>query len=91
MVATFVFHEDPGHGWLEVTRADMAKVNLSPSDFSGYSYRNSRDSKYYLEEDADATKFLVAWRDRFGSLPKFDNRYRHNTFIRKLPSIRPPH
>ena len=34
----FIFHEDPGHGWLQVSRGDLADVGLTRAAFSSYSY-----------------------------------------------------
>jgi hypothetical protein len=47
-------------------------LGLTPSDFSSYSYRNNDD--LYLEEDADATKFIVAYRQATGNDPKYRER-----------------
>jgi len=54
----FNFYNDPGHGWLEVTTAQVAAVGLKVSDFSRSSYR--RGNTLYLEEDCDAGRFLTA-------------------------------
>lgn len=51
------FHTDPGHGWLEVSRADLATLGIA-GNVSSYSYQN-RD-RVYLEEDCDATLYLEA-------------------------------
>ena len=59
----WTFHSDPGHGWLEVARADLEALGLL-SSISHYSYQ--RGERVYLEEDCDATKFyaklaLLGW------------------------------
>jgi hypothetical protein len=54
------FHSDPGHGWIEITLSQILDAGLKPSDFSSYSYRDG--SKFYLEEDCDAPKFLSAYK-----------------------------
>ena len=63
---TFTFHNDPGHGWLQVSGDDILAAGLKPSDFSRYSYWTrspfSGGDTYYLEEDCDAVKFLAAYR-----------------------------
>ncbi len=61
-MASFTFHVDPGHGWLEVSCEWLARVDLEPSDFSGYSYIGNFNM--YLEEDCDMAIFLAAWRKR---------------------------
>ena len=82
----FVFHTDPGHGWLEVTDAQIAAVGLSRADFSTYSF--AADDRCFLEEDCDAPKFLVAF-EKIGQ--KFDIREANSdrdSFIRRLRHIR---
>jgi hypothetical protein len=36
------FVNDPGHGWLIVSRKQLDLVGLQPSDFSSYSYQELR-------------------------------------------------
>jgi hypothetical protein len=54
------FVNDPGHGWLIVSRKQLDLVGLQPSDFSSYSYKNSEvnPTHFALEEDCDAGLFL---------------------------------
>ena len=55
----YKFFEDPGHGWLEVTRAELARLGIL-KQISSYSYQ-SRDGRFvYLEEDSDMAKFAKA-------------------------------
>jgi hypothetical protein len=58
---------DPGHGWLLVTVAQLAEVNLDPGDFTRYSYR--RGDIVALEEDCDMATFLRAYQDARGETP----------------------
>lgn len=51
---------DPSHGWASVLVSDLAKVGLSPSDFSHCSYR--RGEVCALEEDCDLRIYLDALR-----------------------------
>ncbi|MET4545679.1 hypothetical protein ABIE26_002997 [Pedobacter africanus] len=54
---TFWFHQDPGHGWLQVSHALLTELKIT-KDITSFSYR---DSKYaYLEEDLDLGTFLGA-------------------------------
>ena len=64
---TFTIYTDNAHGWLAVTFADLADVNLSPLDFSRFSYH--RGETLYLEEDCDASKFLAAYQAKHGGMP----------------------
>lgn len=77
----FLFHEDPGHGWLEVSMADLSAVNLTPNDFSSFSYeRNTaRGRRYFLEEDCDATVFITAYRRQHGRSPEHRAVCHHNS------------
>lgn len=85
MTTTFNFHNDPGHGWIEVNLHEMRRSGLNPTDFSVYSYR--RGNTFYLEEDCDAAKFIAAWQERTGEHAKFKDCYAETTFIRDLPPI----
>ena len=53
------FFEDPGHGWLEVTRAELERLGLLDK-ISGYSYQSIDGLFVYLEEDSDLMKFAKA-------------------------------
>ncbi len=89
-----VFWNDPGHGWFEANYSDLVLLDIHRV-ISGYSYR--KGDKVYLEEDCDATKYVVAI---FGEHPENDpmfplwksmirDEYRENIFIRKLNHYRP--
>jgi hypothetical protein len=53
---TFTHLQDPGHGWLIVSRGDLAQVGMSRADFSQCSY--VRGDTIALEEDCDMPRFL---------------------------------
>jgi hypothetical protein len=53
---TFTYLQDPGHGWLIVSRADLAAAGMSPADFSQCSYMHG--DTIALEEDCDMPRFL---------------------------------
>lgn len=55
MTKTYTMYSDPGHGWLKVTKADLAKLGITDK-VSSYSYM--RGNYAYLEEDCDASLFL---------------------------------
>lgn len=80
----FTYHTDPGHGWLEVSAADLKAVGLTAKDFSAYSYRGN--GKLYLEEDCDASKFVAAYEAKHGRKAEYQERYAERSFIRRLPS-----
>lgn len=88
MKKTFTFHTDPGHGWLEVSAADLAGTGLAASSFSAYSY--ILRGVLYLEEDCDAPLFIDAWKKLHGpdSFSHVEN-YKEHTPIRNYPSNNP--
>ena len=81
----FRFIEDPGHGWLEVDRADLNRFGLGAST-SGCSYQN-RD-KVYLEEDCDAGPFVDAVKAA-GNTVEIVTVYQENTPIRNYAGYTP--
>jgi hypothetical protein len=59
---TFTYLQDPGHGWLIVSRGDLTEAGLSPADFSSCSY--VRGDTLALEEDCDMPRFLKRLDER---------------------------
>ena len=59
---TFTYLQDPGHGWLIVSRGDLAGAGMSPADFSSCSY--VRGDTIALEEDCDMPRFLKRLDER---------------------------
>lgn len=53
----YIYHTDPGHGWIEVPIVELARLQLKPSP---YSYRKGANA--YLEEDCDASAWAEAKR-----------------------------
>ncbi len=78
MNTTFVKHDDPGHGWLQVTLTDLDTVGTSIDDYSGYSYR--KGNILFLEEDCDASKFVNLWKIKFGSYPRITHKHHRGDF-----------
>jgi hypothetical protein len=56
-MTTYTFHTDPGHGWLEVSRSELAMLHIDDA-ISAYSYQAG--DKVFLEEDCDASLFVDA-------------------------------
>jgi len=75
---TYIFHSDPGHGWLEVDRSELKRLGIE-NKISECSYR--RGNKVFLEEDCDATVFLEA-KKQHGEPFDFEERYEEHTPIR---------
>ena len=80
---TFVYYQDPGHGWIEVDTQLLNTLGIA-SKISGYSYISG--TTVYLEEDCDAGTFLQAFEAKHGKKPELISRYSEDTFIRDLPS-----
>jgi hypothetical protein len=75
---TYRFFADPGHGWLEVPRAEVVE---SGAKISAYSYYDPATDRAYLEEDCDAPAFLAATGMDWGSA----GRTLHSSAPRRLP------
>ena len=88
----FVYYQDPGHGWVEVSLAILIDLGIA-SQVSHYSYVDDthtyiNDPLVYLEEDCDAGLFIEAFQKKHGSQPDLYSMYQENIFIRKLPRYR---
>jgi hypothetical protein len=69
MTKTFKFHEDPGHGWIEVTIRELRELNIADK-ITRYSYW--KKGVAFLEEDCDASTFIRAYMDKYREKPKFE-------------------
>ena len=65
----FLFITDPGHGWLVCNIDDANAVGLSIYEFSSSSF--VEDGVLFLEEDCDATLFVLAYEAAIGQKPTF--------------------
>ena len=57
-MSKFVFHSDPGHGWLQVPKKLIRELGIG-KEISSYSYQD--EDFLYLEEDCDAVLFIEAY------------------------------
>ena len=64
----YEFHEDGGHGWLKVTRADLDALGIA-GFISVFSYITPSEQVVYLEEDCDASHFFRAYKKAFKGFP----------------------
>jgi hypothetical protein len=78
MKKTYVFHEDPGHGWLAVKRKELVQLNLM-NKISTCSYQNG--DTVYLEEDCDAGLFIEKMKE-LNQEVEIRRSFRENTPIR---------
>lgn len=85
MKPVFLFHEDPGHGWLAVDEETAREIGLEPSDFSKCSYRLG--TTLYLEEDCDASLFAEYWRKLGREFLTKSIYYNGECFVRNLNRI----
>lgn len=65
----FRFITDPSHGWLMASIDDVNEVGLSIYEFSSSSF--VEDGVLFLEEDCDATLFVLAYEATVGRKPTF--------------------
>lgn len=72
------FYSDPGHGWLEVKRSELAFLGILET-ISGFSYQ--KGDSVFLEEDCDAPKFFRA-KDAAGVVYSIKDVYQEETPIR---------
>lgn len=85
-MSAYTFHADPGHGWLQVTHAEIARLGID-GQISGYSYRDATHA--YLEEDCDAPAFTEAKAAR-GEPMTLEYRHTNNDSpIRRKACYRP--
>lgn len=77
--ATINFHEDGGHGWLEVPKYIVKALGIAEK-ISGYSYM--KDDRVYLEEDCDLSIFLDALTANMVQIVGQSNA---RTFFRMVP------
>lgn len=81
----YLFHSDPGHGWLEVPETDLAALGMKKRDFSSYSYQ--KDEVLYLEEDDDASKFINRYKEIHGDFKYTVQDYNDEAPIRNYRRI----
>jgi len=79
----YIFHSDPGHGWLAVKRSELIKLNILDK-VSPYSYQ--RGGTVYLEEDCDASLFFKA-KEAIGEKVDYRESHLENTPIRHYESF----
>lgn len=81
---TYIFHSDPGHGWLAVKKSELTELQIMQA-ITPYSYM--KGDTVYLEEDCDMTTFVRRFEQIFGQKPKMRDSYLENTPIRYYPQF----
>jgi len=56
----YLFHSDPGHGWLQVKRQELKELGILDK-ISNYSYQ--KGDNVYLEEDCDYSLFVERMKE----------------------------
>jgi len=69
---------------LEVSPSDLKAVGLTVENISGYSYKNRRGNRLFLEEDCDASKFFMAYKEKHGAYPTYVESYCDDEFPESL-------
>ena len=82
----YIFHTDPGHGWIAVKRKELADLGVLDK-VSSYSYQKGQT--VYLEEDCDAALFFNAYRAKHNTDPKYRESHLERTPIRYYDGFRP--
>lgn len=82
---TYVFHSDPGHGWLAVKKSELTELQVMGL-ITEYSYMNG--DTVYLEEDCDMHTFVSRFEQILGQKPKLRHSYLENTPIRYYARFR---
>jgi hypothetical protein len=78
-MTTYTYHQDPGHGWIEVPLSEVDRLGIRPSP---YSYRT--DEAAYLEEDCDAGLFIEAKKAKGEPYQFREVHSNRDSFIRNL-------
>lgn len=55
----YVFENDPGHGWMGVPLQELNDLGIA-NDITTFSYFDEKKGIVWLEEDCDASCFLIA-------------------------------
>ena len=86
-LAVIRYVEDPGHGWLIVTPAQMASYGITEAQISPYSYRSPDGREIALEEDGDAGVFFTAFKRAHDAEPYFAREHQDPCPIRNWPGF----
>ena len=80
---TYIIYEDPGHAWVAVPMDHLIALGVADK-ITDYSYLLAGTA--YLEEDCDLGVFVLAYKEKFGKLPHFKQKYQENCHIRHYPN-----
>tara|TARA_R110000787_G_scaffold254163_2_gene359464 strand:- start:40 stop:348 length:309 start_codon:yes stop_codon:yes gene_type:complete len=80
----FNFIQDPGHGWIQVTK-DLAQTLGFQNQITSYSYHDQ--DYYYLEEDGDAGLLFEALKNNKTTWIINDEYTNGDSFVRSLARV----
>lgn len=80
-----IFHEDPGHGWIQVPRSLIEVLQIG-NRISSYSYQSG--NLCYLEEDDDAAVLMEACKREGIKIEFIEQSTNNDSFIRSLERFR---
>ena len=87
------FHYDAEHEWLEVSNAQMMKIDILLNQISSFSYVDNGvyylETTWYLEGDCDATLFIRTARDQGIDVQWTEKDDGERSFIQSLKPIDP--
>lgn len=86
MHKTLNFHNDPGHGWLEVEKPDLMALGIA-EQITPFSYEQGE--RVFLEEDQDAPLFMREARASGWRVETTDCYTPGSSFVRNLEPYRP--
>lgn len=81
----YIFHDDPGHGWLQVPLGHLVMLGIE-KEITGFSYLDNQFA--YLEEDLDFGTFVKGYAAALSVemktfKPKFESNYTADSPIRQ--------
>ena len=87
MAMKFTYHQDPSHGWVEVSVKALKELGADLSKISAYSYCRpmTTETLVYLEEDGDVMVLINALKERDIEFEFESVHTNHDCFCRSLP------
>ena len=79
--------DNESHGYLMVSVRHLKRLKIDSNHFSNFSYFNTTNDCYFLEEDCDATKLLNLLKNK-GYEVKFYNEFVEHSYFDKPEFIR---
>ena len=83
----FIYHQDPSHGWVEVSVKALKGLGADLSKISAYSYCRpmTTETLVYLEEDGDVMVLIDALKKKGIEFEFKSVHTNHDCGVRSLP------